>query len=198
MKSLDHTDNSLLARIQLLLAARDEQALELLYRNYYERLNFFAQTFVPSPELTEEMVEDLFIKLWSNPSMAANITNLSVYLYKAIKNACLDELAKNKRAFAVDFSASAYLLEAGGSSPLEDLVLSEMNQALQVAIDSLPPRCRQIFILIREEGLPYKEVAEILNISINTIDNQMAIAIKRICAALEIRKPVSRNRINPS
>jgi RNA polymerase sigma-70 factor (ECF subfamily) len=75
-------------------------------------------------------------------------------------------------------------------TPLEQLVFSEMNQALQVAIDALPPRCRLIFNLVREDGLAYKEVAEILGISVNTIDCQMAIALKRISASLGLtRKP---------
>ena len=59
----------------------------------------------------------------------------------------------------------------------------------QKSIDELPPRCKMIFKLVREDGLKYKEVAQILNISVNTIDAQMAIAVKRICTALQLEKP---------
>ena len=65
----------------------------------------------------------------------------------------------------------------------------EMMTRMRQAIESLPPRCKIIFKLIREDGLKYKEVAEILNISVNTIDVQMAIAVKKICMALHIEKP---------
>jgi RNA polymerase sigma factor (sigma-70 family) len=59
---------------------------------------------------------------------------------------------------------------------------------MREAIESLPPRCKLIFKLIREDGLKYKEVAEILNISVNTIDVQMAIAVKKICTSLRIEQ----------
>jgi RNA polymerase sigma-70 factor (ECF subfamily) len=60
---------------------------------------------------------------------------------------------------------------------------------MQKAVDDLPPRCKMIFKLVREDGLKYKEVAQILTISVNTIDVQMAIAVKRICTALQLEKP---------
>ncbi|MEI9806509.1 MAG: sigma-70 family RNA polymerase sigma factor [Bacteroidota bacterium] len=69
-----------------------------------------------------------------------------------------------------------------------------MMDRMHQVIETLPPRCKMIFKLIREDGLKYKEVAEILNISVNTIDAQMAIAVKKICAALHIE----RGRVNPS
>jgi RNA polymerase sigma-70 factor (ECF subfamily) len=69
------------------------------------------------------------------------------------------------------------------------MITAEMMTRMRQAIDSLPPRCKIIFKLIREDGLKYKEVAEILNISVNTIDVQMAIAVKKICMALHIEKP---------
>lgn len=186
MKSLDNNDASLLIEMKALIANRDEKAIELLYDHYYDRLCHFAQTFTVSPEMAEEIVEDLFIKLWSKPLLANGITNLSVYLYRAVKNGALDGLAKENKTVATDFSITGYAVEDSTASPVEALVLAEMNQALQVVIEALPPRCRLIFTLIREDGLSYKEVAEILSISVNTIDNQMAIAIKRICASLGI------------
>src|SRR4030095_10626918 len=74
-----------------------------------------------------------------------------------------------------------------GNSPEELLITGEIYKNIREAIESLPPRCKMIFKLIREDGLKYKEVAEILNISVNTIDVQMAIAVKKICTALHIK-----------
>ena len=70
--------------------------------------------------------------------------------------------------------------------PQDLMITAEMMQRMHKAIEALPPRCKMIFKLIREDGLKYKEVAEILNISVNTIDAQMAIAVKRICMALNL------------
>jgi RNA polymerase sigma-70 factor (ECF subfamily) len=69
------------------------------------------------------------------------------------------------------------------------LITAEMMEKMRGAVESLPPRCKMIFKLIREDGLRYKEVAEILNISVNTIDVQMAIAIRKICTVLQVAKP---------
>jgi RNA polymerase sigma factor (sigma-70 family) len=69
------------------------------------------------------------------------------------------------------------------------MITVEMMTRMREAIESLPPRCKLIFKLVREDGLKYKEVAEILNISVNTIDVQMAIAVKKICTSLQIRQP---------
>jgi len=69
------------------------------------------------------------------------------------------------------------------------MITAEMMRKMHDAIDELPPRCKMIFKLIREDGLKYKEVAEILNISTNTIDVQMAIAVKKLCTALQLEKP---------
>lgn len=188
MDSLNVNDTGLLAKVKALFATHDEAAVALLYEHYFNRLCVFAQSFLKSKELAEEVVEDVFIRLWSNKNSVLHINNLSVYLYKAVKNGALNELEKQSCITSTDFLSSEYYLESGNTSPLEQLILSEMTQAMQVAIDSLPPRCRMIFKLIREDGLKYKEVSEILNISINTIDNQMAIAVRRICAALGVRR----------
>ncbi|HEX6914237.1 MAG TPA: sigma-70 family RNA polymerase sigma factor, partial [Chitinophagaceae bacterium] len=73
-------------------------------------------------------------------------------------------------------------------TPYDVLVTREMSGRMQQAIESLPPRCKMIFKLVREDGLQYKEVAGILNISVKTIDAQMAIAVKKICSALNITR----------
>jgi RNA polymerase sigma factor (sigma-70 family) len=69
--------------------------------------------------------------------------------------------------------------------PEQILITAEIQQKIQKAVEALPPRCKMIFKLVREDGLRYKEIAEILNISVNTIDVQMAIAVKRISMAIE-------------
>ena len=70
------------------------------------------------------------------------------------------------------------------------MITAEMMDRMHQAIESLPPRCKMIFKLIREDGLKYKEVGDILNISVNTIDAQMAIAVKKICTALQLKNPL--------
>ena len=175
--------------LKLAISAGDEQSFELLYNEYNKRLLSFAKLIVKSKELAEEIVEDVFVKLWCNRETIPAINGLRLYLYTATKNHSLNTLAKKSNRIT---TSSIELLEldfyTSFSDPHDQLITSEMMKKMQMAIEELPDRCKLIFKLVREDGLKYKEVSEILDISVNTIDNQMAIAVKRICSALNISK----------
>jgi RNA polymerase sigma-70 factor (ECF subfamily) len=176
--------------IQHKLSLNDENALAELYHYYSKRLIQFAKSIVHTNELAEEIVEDVFIKLWRNRVSICNIKNLNVYLYIAIKNTSLNTLSqKAKQLVSAPFDFLNIELENELDNPDDLMITAEMMRKMHCVIDSLPPRCKMIFKLVREDGLKYKEVAEILNISVNTIDAQIAIAVKKICTALEIKKP---------
>jgi RNA polymerase sigma-70 factor (ECF subfamily) len=184
-------DSVNLNAVQYKLSQGDENALATLHQLYYKKLLQFAKTIIRSNEMAEEIVEDVFIKLWCNRTSITKINNLNVYLYIAVKNTSLNILSqKAKHLVAAPFDFLEIDLDSELDSPDQLMITAEMMQRMQKAIDSLPPRCKMIFKLIREDGLKYKEVAEILNISVNTIDAQMAIAIKKICKALQIEKSI--------
>ena len=189
MSQLVANENLLLEELKQLSLANNDRAITLLYHHYFQRLYLFALSIVKTKMLAEEVVEDVFIKIWSNPAGFTAIKNLSVYLFSAVRNQALNSVQKEERHLTVSLEQDEPLSQSA-ISPIEYLVLSEMIQSLQVAVDNLPERCRCIFKLVREEGFKYSEVAEILNISINTVNNQMAIAVSRICAALHIQRPV--------
>jgi RNA polymerase sigma-70 factor (ECF subfamily) len=109
----------------------------------------------------------------------------------AVKNRSLNVLSQKAAAIAnAPFDHLAFTIEPVTADPHNLLITAEMMHTMQQAIQSLPPRCQIIFKLIREDGLSYKDTAEILNISVNTIDAQMAIAVKKICMALNIHRPL--------
>jgi RNA polymerase sigma-70 factor (ECF subfamily) len=179
--------HSKLKYLQEGIACGDQGALKELYRLLYKKLVQFAYVLVRSRELSEEVVEDVFIKLWSRRAQVMNIQNLKVYLYIATKNTALNYLSK--KAIELTTAPFDYLdIETAevDASPEQLMITAEMLRKMQAAVDALPPRCKMIFKLIREDGLRYKEVSDILGISVNTIDAQMAIAVKRISAALVI------------
>lgn len=176
--------------VQQKMQENDENALAELYKYYHRKLMLFAKSIVRNAELAEEAVEDVFIKLWRNRASVTQIKNLNVYLYSAVKNASLNILSqKAKQLIVAPFDFLEIELKNELDNPDELLITSEMMRRMHNAIDALPPKCKMIFRLIREDGLKYKEVAEILNISVNTIDVQMAIAVKKICTSLNIDKP---------
>ena len=183
-------DSSILFCIQQRILENDETALAELYKLYRQKLILFAKSIVRTKEFAEEVVEDVFIKLWRKRADALQIRDLNVYLYTAVKNTSLNSLAnKAKQLVSAPFDFLDIELENELANPDELMITSEMMQSVQCSIDTLPPRCKMIFRLIREDGLRYKEVSEILNISVNTVDVQMAIAVKKICTALNINKP---------
>jgi len=168
------------------IAAGDEVAFRQVFAFFYKRLYHFAFVIVKTKESAEEIVEDVFIRIWQHRANLANIQNLKVYLYTATKNTALNYLSKKARENITEpFDHINIELIQPAISPEQIMITGEMYKKIQEAVDALPPRCKMIFKLIREDGLKYKEVSEILNISVNTIDVQMAIAVKRIALALE-------------
>lgn len=164
----------------------DESAYREIFICFYKPLQQFAFSFVKSRELAEEIVSDVFLKIWLNRSDLQQVENLKVYLYVSIKNTSLKYLLKQHRQVAISIDELEVELESFSRTPEEIMLTAEMLNKIKESVNSLPPRCKIIFKLIKEDGLKYKEVAEILNISIKTIDNQLAIALKKISKALSV------------
>lgn len=179
-----------LKELQARIARNDEAAFTQLYLHFGKKLLVFASSLVRAREIAEELVEDVFVKLWANRARIAEIDNITVYLYVAVKNRSLNALSqKAKDLVAAPFDFLDTAIDEFAADPYDLMITSEMIGRMQEVIETLPPRCKMIFKLVREDGLRYKEVAEILNISVNTIDVQMAIAIRKICTALNVAKP---------
>ena len=178
-----------LQSLQEKIAYGDQSAFAALYGLFQRRLIAFSNSLVHSKEIAEEVVEDAFVKLWTRRSSISEIENLAVYLYVAVKNLSLNKLSERaKQLISRPFDDIETEVEAISDDPYSLLITAEILSKMNKAVDELPPRCKIIFKLVREDGLRYKEVAEILNISVNTIDAQMAIAVKRLCLAMGVHK----------
>ncbi|MBL0134946.1 MAG: RNA polymerase sigma-70 factor [Chitinophagaceae bacterium] len=164
----------------------DESAYKELFLVYYKPLQQFAFSFIKSQELAEEIVSDVFLKIWEKRAELEAIGNLKVYLYVSIKNTALKYLLKQKRQVAISLDELDIELESFHWTPEELILTAEMMKKIEEAINDLPPRCKIIFKLIKEDQLRYKEVAEILNVSVKTIDSQLAIALKKISKAIQL------------
>ncbi len=168
------------------MSGGSQPAFREMYVHFYRRLFRFAFAIVKVRELAEEIVEDVFVRFWQNHKTAGAIQNLRIYLYTATKNTALNYLSQKARESMTEpFDHIHIELNGSAATPEQILITEEMFKKIRTAVESLPPRCKMIFKLVREDGLKYKEIAEVLNISVNTIDAQMAIAVKRISAALQ-------------
>lgn len=136
--------------------------------------------------LAEDIVADTFVTLWKKRSTLQAIDNLRVYLYSCIRNASLNYIQHHQKRMFFPFDQLDVPLESyfDTSNPEQQYISRELHDAAARAVEALPPKCRMIFRLAREEGLRYKEIASILNISVRTIDSQVAIALKRIHTAI--------------
>ena len=189
MPANDHDITVQLKELQTKIAKDDETAFTQLYLHFGKKLIHFATSLLRSKETAEELTEDVFVKLWANRLQIKEIENITVYLYVAVKNRALTSLSlKARQLVLAPFDFLDTSVDEFAIDPYEVMITSEMMNRMHHAVDALPPRCKMIFKLIREDGLKYKDVAEILNISVNTIDVQMAIAVKKICSALQIAK----------
>jgi RNA polymerase sigma-70 factor (ECF subfamily) len=162
------------------ISGGNEAAFRQLYHHFYKKLLQFAFVLTKHKEVAEELVEDVFIKFWKNKQAAENIRNVKVYLYSATKNTCLNYLSSKAHENITKPFDAINIEVAGTLSPDQILIYRETYAKIKRAIETLPPRCKMIFKLIREDGLKYKEVAEILNLALSTVETQMTIAIRRI------------------
>ena len=158
----------------------DQTAYKELFTSLYSSLLHFAKSIVKSKEAAEEIVSDVFIKIWERRRELEKIENLKVYLYVATRNTALNYLSQHKKAiinpldeFHTEFTSIYF-------DPEQLMITADMLALIRRSIDQLPPKCKIIFKLVKEDGLKYREVAEILNISIKTVENQLAIALQKI------------------
>jgi RNA polymerase sigma-70 factor (family 1) len=182
--NLNHVQVNIIELQRDVAIGRDQKAYRELFMHYYEPLIRFATSIVRSREGAEEIYSSVFLKLWDLGNALNNIDNLSVYLYISIKNASLNYLAKYYKVRTVDIdSVEVDLLQA--DTPEQNLLQSELQRTIQLGIRSLPAKCQLVYKLIKEDGFSYKQVAEILNISVNTVEGHMTTALSRLAKSLQ-------------
>ena len=164
----------------------DEKAYKELFFIFYKALTQFAFSFVKSREMAEEIVSDVFINIWKGRKHLEEIENLKTYLYISTKNISLKYLLKQHKSVAIAIDSLTVELESKDIHPEQMMITADMMNKISEAVNQLPPRCKLVYKFIKEDGLRYKEVAAILNISVKTIDNQLAIALKKIGAAINV------------
>ncbi|MBX0291935.1 RNA polymerase sigma-70 factor [Hymenobacter sp. HSC-4F20] len=180
MNAASPTTEELVQRI----AADDRQAFALFFTRYHGKLLTFAMHYVRARELAEEAVADVFLKLWQKRATLTAVSHITSYLYIAVRNQALNYRQKMENQPNLSLEDVPLGLTVEPMTPERELLTVELQAQIQAAVDKLPPQCKAIFRLIREDGLKYREVAEIMGISAKTVEVQMGIAIKKISAEL--------------
>ncbi len=170
--------------IQILLNRISGKGDEIAFRNLFELfapgLSRFSFSILKSKELSEEAISDVFFKVWVHRDKLSGIENFKAYLFTSARNTALNYLDKEKRGKAIQLEDLSVSLQINEICPESELISKELKAAISKAIDHLPERCKLIYSLAKIEQLKYKEIAQILDISVKTIDHQLTIAIKKI------------------
>ena len=155
----------------------DREAFDQIFRMYYAQLTRFCLQYVPDRDTAEELVQDFFVKLWIRREDFEIKISLKSYLFKSVCNFAYSYLSQQKYQKEKIQKAMEKFSAAEQKNPFEKLNEKEMETIIQRAIDTLPEKRREVFLMSRDEGLKNKEIAERLNISVKTVERQMTKAL---------------------
>lgn len=170
---------------------------EDVYLSYFSKMKYFAKEYVISEEDAENIVQDVFVELWENKEMLNMHMNLIAYLFTTIKNKCLNHLRhklvvqetanKLQEEYTISLRMNLDSLEVFDNNLFSD---HDIEKIISRALDALPEKCRAIFIMSKIEGKKHNEIAQELNISINTVGSQIGIAYKKLRTELKDYLPI--------
>jgi RNA polymerase sigma-70 factor (ECF subfamily) len=169
------------------LLSNDERgSFDVFYHLYYEHVFRFAFYFLRDKEACREVVTDVFFAAWQSRKRLKDVGNIETYLYIMARNESIRFFKKNSGSSFVSLEQIPIHLEQSlATSPENEIENKEIEQLLTKVINELPEKCRIIFLMVREEGLKPKQIAEILSIKESTVRVQMKIAIEKIVDAIK-------------
>jgi len=169
----------LASETELLEAIRegDETAFEMTFKEYYQALCRYANSFLSDRDEAEEVVQSAFLGIWEKRSSIVVTISLKAYLYQAIRNRCLNVI-KHEKVKQQHAQHEAVMSVKHYEATSQTVLSNELEQKIYVAMQALPEQCRLVFKLSRFEELRYQEIADQLNISVKTVENQIGKALK--------------------
>ncbi|MFY8024662.1 MAG: sigma-70 family RNA polymerase sigma factor [Sediminibacterium sp.] len=164
----------------------DQSAYRTLFIQLHGKLKQFSFSIVRSEEEAEDIVSELFILIIQRKEQLCQLESPLYYFYTTVRNMSLNLLKKQKRRAGLSMDEWQVQLNSIYFRPDLLMITEDMVLKIKMAINTLPNRCRLIFKLIKEDGLKYKEVAELLAISVKTVEAQMAIAMRRMAQSMQV------------
>jgi RNA polymerase sigma-70 factor (ECF subfamily) len=155
----------------------DAGQFESLFRSSYVSLVRYARTMIKDHDTAEEIVQDLFFRLWQDKENLKIESSLNGYLFRSVHNRCL-HFIEHKRVIARHAEEISYNQSENQESPSDILNYKELQEKIARIIEKLPERCGKIFTMSRFEGLKYNEIAEKLSVSVKTVEANMGKALK--------------------
>lgn len=180
------TDFELVARIQ----QHDDKAFEQVFKTYYAELCGYAQKFLDDLDMAEEIVQELFCHIWDKRNALAIQDTLRAYLFRSVRNRCLNYFRhiKIREAHQQEVIAQNYITD--NHTAHEAIKALELDEKINAVIDQLPPQCRQVFTMNRFEGKKYKQIADELQISQKAVEAHISKALKTLREELKDYLPL--------
>lgn len=160
-----------------LLQGGHESAFEQVFKAYFKCLHAYAYTILRNNDTAEEMVQQVFFRIWERKEQLKTDGSLKAYLYRSVHNECLNHLKhqKVKASYQVYYTQQ---MEQGSEHTAKKVLSADLQKQLHKALNELPQQCRTVFQLSRFEQLKYREIAVQLGVSVKTVENHMGKALK--------------------
>lgn len=168
----------------------NQTAFQKLFEHFFARLNAFSCSIIKDQQRSQEIVQDVFLKVWENRENLTSISNISGYLHILTKNKSIDELRNKKSTPFFDilnFDDHQCMINKWNAEL--SCISRERLSVIENAINALPEKCRFVFQLIKIDGLKYSEVADLLEISVKTVEAHISVAIKKLMESLKKEFP---------
>jgi len=185
-----------------LLNGGDEKTYEVIFKRYYAALCTYAYDLLKNEDISEEIVQEIFLKLWENRATLEVRVSLKSYLYRIIHNQCLNFLKHDVvvKKLSVKYSKELQLNAELTLMTDQDFLLDNyfyigVENDIEVAVNSLPEQCKMIFQLSRYEMLGHEQIAARLNISVNTVKTQISRALEKLRSILKPKLLAQQNKI---
>jgi RNA polymerase sigma-70 factor, ECF subfamily len=166
---------------ELILKIKNDEkdAFEALFRRYYSELCHFIQRYINESEICEDLIQELFLRLWLYRIQWEPKGSVKAYLYRAARNKAFDYLRQKKIEREIEWET--YKRDYFHQESQQELAIDEdLLAAVQCAVNKMPKRMKLIFTLSREDGLSYPEIAEVLDLSVKTVETQIGRALKSL------------------
>lgn len=161
-----------------LIAEGDKKAFDRFFDLYYMRLINFSNLILSDKNSAEDVVSEVLTNLLIEKERIFRLKNFESYLYTAVKNKSLTQLSKSKRELKIDWSIETANLSTPQLTPLDLLEEQELGEFINKIVDNLPKKRKMVFQLIRQDGLTYNQVGEIMDISSRTVEVHLKLAIQ--------------------
>lgn len=171
--------SEIIQHLILKVSEGNEIAFARLYETFFAKIYSFTGCFIKSAEARKEVVSDVFLTIWNNRSRLTEIKNFESYVFIITRNKSVDYLDKYRQKPAY-LEEESFEIITENDSPEDKILTKELEIIINKSINELPERCKLIYLMSRDEGFTYKEIAEILTLSEATINSQIVIALKKL------------------